>query len=224
MDRIKPTRTPGDGVHTDYQEEHPAYAMIGASRVSATPGAELFGSDFLHGNYVTISVKRARLDRGLSSDWHHGHGTDLIEVAVSEAQWATFVSAMNVGDGVPCTLRYIEGQSVPGIERDQGGRREQLNDEVRQTLADALTALEALRDDAPSKKYREKVESAIQQIKSNLPYVARQFDKHAENTVEKAKMEVNAYVTQTLQRAGMTAIGRAAPILLTTDEEPPDAD
>lgn len=46
--KSKPTRrppnTPGD--KGDYIESHPAYALIGASRVSATPGYYLFGSDF----------------------------------------------------------------------------------------------------------------------------------------------------------------------------------
>jgi hypothetical protein len=220
-EKVKPTRTYTNQPGEDYREDHPAYGMIGASRVSATPGANLFGSDFRHGNYVVISIHRASLSRGLSGDHHRAEGVDLIEVALSEAQWASFVSAMNVGHGVPCTIQVENGKWLPQIERDGGDRRTQLNDEVRQTLADALDELARLRDDAPSKKYRDRVEQAMQQIRSNLPFVISRFDEHAETTVEKAKMEVNAYVTQSLQRAGMTALASAqAPILLEGEDEP----
>ena len=51
-------------------------------------------------------------------------------------------------------------------------------------------------------------------------FVIKQFDKHAETTVEKATMEVNAYVTQNLQRAGLQALtGGDVPFQLTTGED-----
>jgi hypothetical protein len=216
--RIKPTRREG-GQHDDYIEEHPAYAIIGASRVSSTPGASLFGSDFRHGHYVTIRIKAASLHRSLSNDWVGSSGKQLIEVALSEAQWATFVSAMNMGDGVPCTLQYLPGEIVPGIEpiTDRG---EQFSSEVADHLQETLASLEALRDAAPNKKLRSMAEQAIMQLRSNLPFVARQFDEHAEKTVERAKVEVAAYVTQAVHRAGLQALaGESAPILLESGDD-----
>lgn len=220
-ERIRPTREDG-GQHNDYKETHPAYGMIGASRVSATPGYSLFGSDFLHGNFIAIRIQHAALSRGLSKDWVHSTGEPMIvELLVSEAQWATFVSTLNMGEGVPCTLSRLNGREVPGIE-SATDRVDQFSEEVSDTLKDALTALEELRDSAPTKKLREKAENAIMQLKSNLPFVARQFDKHAEKTVERAKIEVSAYVTGAIQRAGLHALGAEAPFQLTTTEADED--
>lgn len=216
-ERIQPVREDG-GSHDDYKETHPSYGKIGGSRVSSTPGESLFGSDFTHRNYIVIRIAHASLRRGVSNDWIHGND-QIIEVALSEAQWATFVSSLNMGDGVPCTLQYIAGEGlVPGIEPITD-RRDQFNEEVGETLRDALTSLEELRDAAPTKKLRDKAETAIMQLRSNLPFVVREFDSHAETTVERAKMEVNAYVTSAIQRAGLQALGaEAAPLELGTDD------
>ena len=207
----EPVRTAG-GPHDDYDETHPAYGMIGASRVTSTPGAALFGSDFAHGNYVVIRVSEGGLSRGLSHDYYRGGSRPILEVAVSEAQWATFVSSMNVGNGVPCTIEYREQVGlVPGIVPITN-RRVQLDTELRDTVRDAMAALrEVIDDPSVPKKTRDRVAKARQEIEQNLPFVMKSFDEHAETTVERAKMEVNAYVTGAIQRAGLTALG--APVI-----------
>lgn len=63
---------------------HPAYAMIGASRVQG--GSYLYGSEFHHQHFVTVSIRRAETHRSLSRDWFSG-GEELIEVAMSEAHY-----------------------------------------------------------------------------------------------------------------------------------------
>src|SRR4051812_19636627 len=90
-------------------ERHPAYGMIGASRVNwAGNGTNLFGSDFRHRNTVRIQIHGADVRRDLSHDWIHADSRrSLVEVELSEAQWAGFVSTLNVGDGVACTIRHV---------------------------------------------------------------------------------------------------------------------
>jgi hypothetical protein len=220
----RPTRTYKPGSPTEnYREDHPAYAMIGASRVSSMGpggGARLFGSDFRHQAYVTVSIRTASLSRSHQSEHVHGE-KELIEVALSEAQWATFVSSMNVGYGVPATLtraRGVEGFLIPAIE-DDTDRREQFVGEMNERLADTIDRLKALRETLPTKKAKGEVDAILQEFRANLPYLTEQFDKHAEKTVERAKVEVNAYVTQMLQRAGLTALtGGEAPLALDTKE------
>src|SRR4051812_4593225 len=97
-------------------ERHPAWAMIGASRVqNGGPGATLFDSDIRHQHTVRVSISTASRRRDLNRDWLHAE-REFVEVEMSEAQWASFVSSMNVGNGVPCTLRRCEGEyEVPGM-------------------------------------------------------------------------------------------------------------
>lgn len=218
-ERIKPTRGPG-GMHDDYRETHPAYAMIGASRVSSSPGAPLYGSDFLHQHYVVISIHEAEMARSISNDYSFAT-KNVIEVALSEAQWATFVSSMNIGNGVQATFQSREGAFVPGI--DPGvTRRAQFAGEVGDTLNEVLATLDELRvdiEDGKGKKIlREKVERALRELGPNLGYVTRQFDEHMERTVEKAKIEVNAHATQILLQTGIDALGGAPQVISLPDE------
>lgn len=202
-----PVREVGSS-HDDYIETHPAYAMIGAQRW--TGNAVLTGTDFNHRNFITITVRRARLARSLSSD--HFYGDDeLISVHLSEAQWASFVSTMNVGDGVPATLRYYgpEGH-VPQIVRITD-RREQIHGEMADTLQDALRLMKEVHDAAPTKALREKARQAIQEIEANMPFVAERFERQTEKVVEHAKIEVDAWMTATVQRAGLQALGGNEP-------------
>lgn len=220
-EKVRPTRVDG-GMHDDYKEEHPAYAMIGAARVSTSPGKALFGSDFLHQHYVVVSIHEASLNRGLSSDWHHA-GKLVSEVALSEAQWATFVSSMNVGFGVPATFQWREGVGyVPGIEPDLT-RREQFAGEVADHMKEAVEALDGLLADIDSGKgkkvLRDKAEAAKRAIGGNLKFVSKSFDEHMEKTVEKAKIEVNAYATQMLIRTGIDALGGNADRVISLPDE-----
>ena len=99
--------------HEEREESHPAYAMIGASRW--TGGKSVFhGSDFRHSSGISVTICRAVQVRSLSRDWHHAR-EELIRVDMSESQWAAFISTLNVGDGVPCTLRRIQGEQMPLI-------------------------------------------------------------------------------------------------------------
>src|SRR3954470_19367469 len=96
---------------TEEIEKHPAYGQIAASRVTSGGGATLYGSDFKHSNFITIRVHASEQHRSLSHDWHYARDM-LCEVALSEAQWATFVSSLNAGMGVPCTLSYVAPDGI----------------------------------------------------------------------------------------------------------------
>jgi hypothetical protein len=192
---------------------HPAFAQISASRVSG--GAYLYGSDFQHQHYVTIRICESTLRRKLSNDWPMGSTmSGFIEVDLSEAQWAEFVSSMNVGSGVQCTLRRRENKEIPGLPAPQR-RADQFRDEVRETMVDSLAHLEKLSEAIDVMSASEKQKNALrghlrmarQELLSNIPFVEKQFAEHMETTVQKAKIEINAYATHAVMRAGVNALG-----------------
>lgn len=199
-------------------EVHPAFGMISASRMSVGGGAVLFDSDIKHGHTVRITVQRASRKRDLNHDWIHGGGPDLIEVEMSEAQWASFVSSMNTS-GVPCTIRATEtDHNVPGLEyaprlatsmQEVKGAAAKTFGEIR-AARDAYE--QALADKAPAKERNEKLRTlhyAIENAGSNLTFAARTLVEHTENVVQKARADVEAMVAAEAHRLGLTA-GEAA--------------
>lgn len=213
-----PNPSPGQEERTT--TTHPAFAQISASRVTGL--MNLYGSDFSHHNYITISICRSQLDRDLSNDWYHDR-EELIEVALSEAQWATFVSAMNVGRGVPCTLNHVNQQSVPSLPAP-ASRADQFVDEMKETLKSSTDRLRKLQAEVkamalPKGKTAQVlsgIAKAIQEIEANVPFVAECFDEHVEHGIEAAKVEIHGYMTGALMRSGMESIGREdLPLVLT---------
>lgn len=124
------------------------------------------------------------------------------------------------GFGVPCTLTYRaaggEGP-VPAITPNVN-RREQFRGEVDDNLQTALATLREIAAEAPTKKLREKAERAIRELDGNLDFVVEGFDEHAEQTIEKAKVEVAAYINSAIARAGLQALGAPTEPLLELTE------
>lgn len=217
-----------DDLHADSIERHPSYCQISASRVSGH--AALYGSDFNHQHYMTITIRRSELTRNLSTNWPHATPRALVSIAMSEAQWATFVSTANVGFGVQCTLQDFDGQSVPRIERDAAPRSTQFAEELKAKMREADDALDALRaklDDAKlSGKARDELVDLLGRVRSSyrsgMPFVAQQFDEHIEETTEKARIEISAYAQALIQQTGLTALASppSGPLALPVIELP----
>lgn len=187
-------------------EEHPAWVLVGASRVShSPPGKVMFDSDIRHQHYVSVRVKRASRKRDLNSDWKHGQGT-IIEFAMSEAQWASFVSSMNTGDGVPATMTYdsAAGGDQPGMPYEP---------RLKVSMAEVHGAAARAQEKVQSayKAYAEKktaanlraLEIAISHMTPNMDFAAQSLTEHAENVVQRARADIEAYVVTKAQQLGL---------------------
>lgn len=205
----QPTVTQREGT-PDFVEQHPAYGCITVNRVSGQ--TQLFGSEFTHHNYIAISIRTADLERSSSRDWHFPK-KELVEVCMSEAQWATFISSTGIGSGSPCTINHFNGQSVPGIQRVKK-TRDKFTGELDEVLDDIRRDLKAIRGQICSAKITKKERESLLGILSrvdrglsgNLDFIANQFREHIEKTVEDAKIEVEAHTESQIIKAGLDAI------------------
>jgi enamine deaminase RidA (YjgF/YER057c/UK114 family) len=207
-------------------ETHPAYGQIRVGRVSGA--AHLYGSDFTHQHYITVEISRSEVKRNLSTDWLHS-GDEIIAIDMSEAQWATFVSSPGVGEGVPCTIRHIERTYLPRLPKPKT-RTEQFAAELRAKTNNAISNLdelvEAIGNTSLSMKVKRElvdlVSGAAGQIRAGQEFVAKMFDEHMEKTIERAKVEVNAYTQNLLNRLAVVALpDSSAPVVFDTTAEVP---
>jgi hypothetical protein len=188
-------------------EHHPAWATIGASRgqvMGTGGGAVLFDSDVRHQNVITVRVMTAGRKRDLSHD-HIAPEQQIVEVVMSEAQWASFVSSMNTGNGVPCTLLGRESDmQVPGMP--YAPRLQESMDEVRgaadRTFSKIQEAFEAY-DAHRTAANRRALKFAIKNATANVAFTAKSLNEHTENVVNKARADVEAMVAMQAQRLGL---------------------
>jgi hypothetical protein len=193
-------------VHT-----HPAFGQISLTRVSGD--RTLYGSDFQHNTYIALRIRASDLRRDLARDWHFAR-QEHIEVHMSEAQWATFVSSFSIGEGVPCTINHLNGKSVPEFPlRDSGQEfKREADDKLSKVVKELEQTLTFVRENTVGlsgtkvAKITARLETAIRETALNVPFIAQQFSEHIEERVEKAKVEVAAYTTATITRVGLDLI------------------
>lgn len=197
------------GSSTRQRIDHPAFAQIQVSHINGHK--VLYNSDFNSRNYIALRIHKSEMIRDLSHDWHHER-EQYIEVAMSEAQWATLVSSLN-STAIPCTLTYLIGECIDRLP-EPTNRVNQFGSELSKHLGKAVEQLSELRKTISSlglskvktENLLSMLSSAQANIMSNTQFVEKSFNEHMENQVEKAKCEANAYLYHVVQRAGLDAL------------------
>ena len=197
--------------HHDTRSTHPAFAQITVHR-SQGSGRSLYASDLQHHASLTIRIHESELCRGLSHDWRH-QKREYIEVELSEAQWAAFVSSVGMGGGVPCTLRHFNGENIAGLPAPRP-RSDQFSAEIVEDMARILKRCDDLAAGAKNKAQLSEINQLRQELEQNLPFVAKSFAKQMEATVEAAKSEVHGYMTGAIHRAGLDVLGAQMPLAI----------
>lgn len=201
-----PTTTNEDGWET-----HPAFGSITAHRITSNPGAVLFDSEIRHTAFVRVSISPMQRKRDLSRDWLHPDSHPLVEVDMSEAQWASFVSSMNTS-GVPCTIRVTESDwNVPGLEFEarlalSAAETKSAAQKAFSEIEEAMAALESLPSNAGVKARKEamrRLHYAIEHAPANIEFAAQSLTKHTENVVQKARADIEAMVVTHAQKLGV---------------------
>lgn len=181
-------------------ETHPSFGLARFSKVTSSPGASLFDSEIRHQHYITFTVSTAKRERQLNRDWLYGQ-EEIIEIAMSHAQFGALVSSFNDGSGVPVTITR-RGQdlvpSPPYAPRMQHSVRE-VEQATDKLVAELAEAVEALRESFDNKAGRKETADKLRDIeiklgnaKSNARYTANTFTEHVENVITKARYDIEA--------------------------------
>jgi len=199
---------------------HPAYGVITLTNPQGGDST-LFGSDIGHNQRMCIRVHHAELKRDLNHDWIHTTG-EIIEVEMSHAQFAQFITSQGKGDGTPCTLRWMKGEgAVPGIakiETKHDTFRREIHDAARKRLESIEKEIAKLGEmiesgKLPKKELRE-LHANLRRQADYLPGTMEFVVKSAEEALEKAtsdaKIEVESYIAMTAQRLGLKSIEELA--------------
>lgn len=222
-DSMKPIETPvtDGGFLGEKRREHPAFAMIGACRWTGG-GNVMFGSPIRHNSGVSIKIVEA-YEQGDEYTWRQFGHNIVCEVNLSEAQWASFVTAMNVGNGVPCTLSYRQTgdlECVATIEDDHPleKRAAMIRQKAEKDMAllrefvakfDELLESGKITKGALKELRSKYLLHAVDHAPGNYEFAANMVSEHMEKAVTAARAEVESYVLQTAMRFPLLA--QAAP-------------
>lgn len=193
------------------QTEHPSYGMLQISRVNGT--TTLFRSSLEHHNYIVLKVCRAEVLVGGADDCVLDD-EKLIEIIMSETQFARAITSMNVGPGVPVTISAVMGerQPKPPLEDRKSYVIKAHNDRLAQQdddLTELRERVRAWRDAKrrPSLAELDRLGYDMQirgtNFRANSDHYRQTFIKDMEAIVDAARAEIETHVAATASRLGM---------------------
>lgn len=204
--------------------KHESYALVEFSRYQTT-GQRLFGSAVKVSAGIALTIKRATRRYDLHRDWFHGR-EELIEVNMTELQFAQLLTNLNNGEGVPCTLNHLLGARVPEPPETDKSQAELVHADVRakavtlgKKLDGATAQIKAVMAASKSMSAKDKkaLEDAlamfVQEVNSNLPFLMEAFQEAADEVVTQCKSEVVAFTERTLKAQGLEHVKAQAPKL-----------
>jgi hypothetical protein len=214
---VEPTLVSEDKQMGDRTYEHPAWGMVQVSRVSGL--VDLFGSALQHHHFVRLSIGSARKVVSDSGEDRHSGSIrgEIVEVLLSEAQWAQLLSSMNMGGGVPCTLNYISGERLPEmppsamVDQYHDAAKQQTQ-EIGQELLDLQKAIAERFADKKPLTIKEKedllgrVNSTVRALVDRLPFIQSMMQEALEKQVAAAKTEIDSFLQFKAQLLGFQQI------------------
>lgn len=189
---------------------HPSFVVVGLHRSSVSGrGDPLFGSDLFHREMVVLYVQKAYLDNSQVPPRVVPEGQQLIEVRLSELQFAELITTFNRGEGVPGTMAFLKGVGnikPPPAPRPLDSVQNSFNEaieEVDERLDKMARLVESTKMSASSRTVLlREIDTIRRRHASTIPYIVEQFTRHVRKIATAAKTEIEAYVTNRFMRIG----------------------
>lgn len=203
------------------EEQHPSYGMLGFHRVTHGSLSNLFGSSIRHKDTIRLTLKEGKRQRSLNQDWYHG-GRELFEVEMSYNQFAELITSMNVGDGIPVTIRRVNGSALPEPPFTDKGEQhlEEYREHLQNTYQNARELIQQVSElfaskKSFSKKEQEKILRQLSHIASdigaNQDFQLKQFQEQMERTATEAKGEIEAFAQHRMLQIAQGALVEELP-------------
>lgn len=195
---------------------HPSYGSLVFNRRNGgtTP---LFGSSIEHRNTIAMTLYHADLTRGLHSDSIYGN-KKIVEVEMSYSQFAEAITSMNMGSGVPVTIRWTEKDGrIPSC--DFVSKREQFTDEFKEKRREVTEESQRIIQDvsnlfnqkktltkADKQEILSKLSKLSMEIGCNMDFIADQFNEQMDKTIMEAKGEIESFCQNKINSIASAAL------------------
>lgn len=185
----------------DYK--HESQGMVKLSKVKSSHPVNLFGSRVPVESTIRLRVQQGLLHRELNYDKYSARGETIIEVEMSELQFAEMITSVGQGDGVPVTLRNLNGVTLqePVYESEMETFSKEFSKEMAE-ISRAIKALtmetkDRLNDSKPlNKTERQDIISTLEGVeqffRSTAPYMERTFNENMTRTMNEVMMSIKA--------------------------------
>lgn len=194
-------------------KQHPSYGLIQFSRVNGGK-PNFFGSEIQPDSYICLTIAQAEEEKDLGKSWYFPRKR-IIEVQMTNTQFAELITSLNMGSGVPCTITQLNGQ---GVEQETSReykvnfhkrRMKENSDAFIKDIKNRLEELDQICSKLAKKDQEEvkKISSFVSmQMDQNFPWYIKQFYEEMENIAQDIKSNMEADIIHKIQNIGFQNI------------------
>jgi hypothetical protein len=166
-------------------------------------------------------VLRGERHASEGSEYYYGKEV-LLRAWMSANQFAECITTMNIGMGVPCTLRQIKEEGNLPYPPEQTVRTEEMHAYFKQRMTgfstvlkesmgrvDAILNKTGTLTKADKKQLSDIMCSTLQEINSNIPYMLEEYEEATQKLVIQAKTEFDSFVTHAATRIGLEQMAKS---------------
>lgn len=206
---------------------HPSYGTLSFSRRTggATP---LFGSSIEHKDTISMTLYHASVTRHLHNDTIYGN-KPVAEIEMSYAQFAEAITSLNMGTGVPVTIRWTEkdGKIPPCDFVSKRGqftnefkeKRKKATEDTQQLIKDVTELFNQKKSltKADKEKILKQLHMLNMNIGCNMDFIADQFNEQMDKTITEAKGEIEAFMQNKVNSIASEALVKHKDELVTLE-------
>ena len=212
----KPEIIEHEGFVGDKEERHPAYAQMSFNRQSGGHD-NLYGSAIKHQETISMSITKSVKHTSEFSERYYAAGIPLIEVRMSQSQFAQLITSMNMGSGVPVTLEAVRGKTMPKCQeitvseranKDLESRLNKFADKVskgRDRVTEILVKKGAILK-GERKEIKNIYDTLMQELRSNMPFLHECMVEAYDKTATSAKADIEAFYDNAIRKMGIEAM------------------
>jgi len=193
------------------KDKHESYGMVGFNRCSGSP--DLFATTVTPQNFVSLTIREAEVTHNLGREWHYG-GKEIVKVWLSASQFSELITTMNIGNGVPCTIKHIQGkrcEDPPKVKSETiktfDSFKEDLEKFKEQTkeINSKLEVLSKKKSISKSDIYslKDKMHRLNLFIESNASFILESFHENTQKVVQNAKTEIDDFIVSAVTKTGL---------------------
>ncbi len=199
---------------------HESFGILSFNKFSGGDGL-FFGSSIKH-KYggISLVISTAELHRSLSHDAYH-ESKDLIRVEMTETQFANAITGFG-STGSPVTISYVAGEGrkeAPPFQNKVAEFDQEFQDKMDDISKDFDEVIKLASDSKAQVRLQKAIQSLKQRMRSNVPFISKQFAEQMEKTVTEAKGEVEAFFSKTIERHGLENLRSMTPQLVEAVEQ-----
>jgi len=211
------------------KETHESYGLLQFCRTTGS-NTPLFGTSTQHPCRIRMYLRQGATERQLNKDYYFAE-SEIACVEMSYSQFAEAITSMNVGSGVPVTIKYLNGKKMENCPFED--RRKQFENEFAEQITDINSEVATILDEVNdlfsekkslTKKDKDEILSKLRYLKteigSNTEFIFKQFNEQMDKTVAEAKGEIELFFqnkVNSFASLGLVEQGEPNPVTLISD-------